>query len=461
MPYILRKPKKLVGVLKTVVDKIIEGSVVGVPTLDVSVADIAWQALPLTETNSSVVIHYDTGGNDLPMVQADNLQFRSDATYLITGGFGGFGRKTAEWLIDNGAKHLVLTGRSGANTPEKKTIVKELEAMGARVVPAACDTSDLDAVTNLFAEMAERLPPLKGVFHSGAVIMDQAVSDSDLETVNTVMRSKATGAWNLHVLTEKLDLDHFVMYSSLANLIGNSRQGAYCAANGYLNGLAHMRHSIGLPATAVNWGAIAEVGVVAQDKKLEQFLKHLGLRGIDTAEGLGLLKLGLGRNVPQFGVVLIKSWADWARFESIGSGLPRFRSIVEADSSSKDSGIREQLVAELTPLSEGDRAELMAQLIQQIVASVLKSEPDSVELDRPISELGIDSLMATEIQILFESNLGIAISVLELIGDMTIRSLAVNSLDSLEADFLKGATSTSKKKKKPTEAAEKTQKAAV
>ncbi|MFK7770068.1 MAG: SDR family NAD(P)-dependent oxidoreductase [Mariniblastus sp.] len=450
MATILRKQKKLESVLGDVICQIIDGTEEGAPTLDVSIADIAWQALPLTETKTRVVIEYDTRGKDLPVVQSDELQFKANATYLITGGFGGFGSKTAEWLVKNGARNIVLTGRSGANTPEKQAIVAHLESLGAFLKAAVCDTSNPAAVATLFAEIAETMPPLKGVFHSGAVIMDQAVGESDLETVNTVMRSKATGAYNLHVQTEKMELDHFVLYSSLANLIGNSRQGAYCAANGYLNGLAQMRHAKGLPATSVNWGAIAEVGVVAQDEKLEQFLKHLGLRGITTEEGLGLLSLGLARSVPQFGVVLIKSWADWARFESIGSSLPRFRTIVETDSAPKDNGIREQLVAEMAPLSSGDRSELMAQLIQQIVASVLKSAPESIELDRPINELGIDSLMATEIQILFESNLGLAISVLELIGDTTIRSLANSSLESLEADFQKGPQdSTSETKKVP------------
>ena len=436
---VLRKPAKLTNVLRNVVADIESGIEVGDPTLDVSIADIAWQALPLTETQSRIVIDYQTRGQDLPMVQPDALRFKSDATYLITGGFGGFGRKTAEWLIENGAKSLVLTGRSGANTLEKKEIVKHLQSMGAAVKPVACDTSDLNAVQNLLAELKDSMPPIKGIFHSAAVILDQAVGESDLETFNKVMRAKATGAYNLHIATEKLELDHFVLYSSLANLIGNSRQGSYCASNGYLNGLAQMRHAQGLPATAVNWGAIAEVGVVAQDEKLEQFLKALGLRGITPEEGLNYLALALSREVPQFGLVLIKSWADWARFETIGSKLPRFQSIIEGDLSPADSDARNQLVAELAPLSQGDRAELMAQLIQQIVASVLKSETDSVQLDRPINELGIDSLMATEIQILFESNLGLSISVLELIGDTTIRSLAVSSLESIEADFQKAS----------------------
>lgn len=438
MTSVLNRPKKFESVLAGVVADVIDGSEEGTPTVDVSIADIAWQKLPFADTRARIAIDYNTGDRDLPMVQSDELKFKEDATYVITGGFGGFGQKTAEWLVSNGARHIVLTGRSGASSPASKEIVTDLEAMGANVVPVACDSSDADAVASMFAMIAEKMPPLKGVYHCGAVILDEAILDVDLDTFNLVMRSKATGALHLHNQTKDMDLDHFVMYSSIANSLGNGRQSAYSAANGYLVGLAEMRASQGLPGTAVNWGAIADVGVVAKDEKLEMFLKAVGIRGLNPETGLDVLSKGLIRNAPAFGVVLIKSWADWARFEAIGSSAPRFRTLVESDTDVKDSGIRDQLVAELAPLNAGDRADLMGQLIQQIVASVLKSDAESIELDRPINELGIDSLMATEIQALFESNLGLTISVLELIGDTTIRSLAKSSLESLEDDLQKG-----------------------
>ncbi|MFK8112095.1 MAG: SDR family NAD(P)-dependent oxidoreductase [Rubripirellula sp.] len=439
---ITRHPAKLEEALKRTVEDIMAGEVEDAPVLDVSIADLGWQQLPLQDTDSRVAISYNTHGKDLPMVQTDCLTFDSDATYLITGGFGGFGFKTAVWLAKQGVRHLVLTGRQGANTPEKQAQVAELESCGANVKAAACDTADFDSLKLLFDDIAKTMPPLKGVIHSGAVILDQAIVEADLETVNTVIRSKALGAWNLHLLTEQLELDHFVMYSSLANLIGNSRQSAYCAANGYLNGLAQMRNANGLPATSVNWGAISDVGVVAKDDKLEQFLRHVGLRGMTSAESLDLLHATLARNIVQVGVVLIKSWADWARFETVGSRSPRFTSLVAADSEAADNGLRDQLVAELASLPPVDQVDLMASLIVQIVASVLKADAENISVDRPINELGIDSLMAAEIQVKFETELGMGISVLELIGDITVRSLSGKMLDSLQAELQKASTTT-------------------
>jgi len=274
MTAVTSKPKKFEAALKRVADKVVTGEIdEGAPTMSVSLADIAWQSWDLSDLETRIVIDYDTAGKDLPMVKPDELSFKPDATYLITGGFGGFGHKTAEWLIENGARHIVLTGRSGAAKPAAKAIVEHLESLGATIVPAACDTSEHAAVSELIASITSDMPPLKGVFHCGAVIIDQAVTEADLDSFNTVLRSKATGAYNLHDLTSNMELDHFVLFSSIANFIGNSRQSAYSAANGYLNSLAHLRRAQGLPALAVNWGAIDDVGVVAEDEKLELFFK--------------------------------------------------------------------------------------------------------------------------------------------------------------------------------------------
>jgi NADP-dependent 3-hydroxy acid dehydrogenase YdfG/acyl carrier protein len=427
----MQQPQKLVASLREVVARVCDGSIPAEPALEVSIADLAWQKLPLADSDARLVLNYETQGGELPIVQTDNLQFRSDATYIITGGFGGFGQKTAQWLVDNGARHLVLTGRTGADTPERQAIVAELEKQGVSAMAAACDTSDMERLTEMFQTIDATMPPLRGVFHSGALIIDQPINEMDHKTFAKVMRSKALGAWNLHLLTKDRELDCFVLYSSIANLVGNSRQSGYSAANGYLNGLAHMRQLMGLPGTSVNWGAIADVGVVAQDEKLEAFLRYTGLRGIQSSEGLDLLKVGLARQASQFGVTVITSWQDWARFETRGSTSPRFASLIAADSAGKDTSMRDALVAELSKLDPADQVVLLANLIVEIVASVLRSDPANIPIDKAIDSLGVDSLMATEIQMLLDTNLGLSVSILELIGNVTVRTLATQCLKTL------------------------------
>jgi len=324
-----------------------------------------------------------------------------------------------------------LTGRTGADTPDRKAVVSSLQSLGATVKAIACDTADYQRLSQAFDEIARDMPPLKGVFHSGAVILDQPIAEIDLPTFSEVMRSKALGGWNLHLLTRTMELDHFVLYSSVANLVGNSRQSAYCSANGFLNGLAYMRRSLGLPGTAVNWGALSDVGVVAKDEKLEQFLRYTGLRSIGSAEALQVLQQALAREVTQFCVTVISSWADWARFETRGSTSPRFATLIAGDSQGKDNSLRDLLIEELSTLEPGDQVDLLSNLIVEIVASVLKSDPTTVPVDRAINLLGVDSLMATEIQLLLDSKLGVSVSILELIGDTTIRALANQAAKSL------------------------------
>lgn len=400
--------------------------------LQVSIADLAWQKLPIADAKAKILLHYETRGSDLPVVQQDRFELNSHATYLITGGFGGFGRETARWLISQGARNLVLTGRTGADNEDRKDFVRSLEMHGATILAAPCDTSDAARLGALLEQIRNTMPPLRGVFHSGAEIIDQPIQDIDLETLSRVMRSKALGAWNLHQLTLDIPLDHFVLYSSVANLVGNSRQSAYSAANGFLNGLAHLRQSQGKKATSVNWGAIADVGVVANDEKLEQFLRYTGLRGIESAEALDVMKVALARDVTQFGVTMITSWADWARFETRGATSPRFGALISADSQGQDTSTRDALVAELKTLDPPDRIELLTSLIVEIVAAVLKADTSTIPFDKSINQLGVDSLMATEIQMLLDTKLGLSVSILEIIGDTSVRMIATQCLSNLD-----------------------------
>lgn len=400
--------------------------------LQVSLVDLAWQKLPLADTSARIILHYETRGSDLPVVQRDTYSLDPSATYLITGGFGGFGRETARWLIAQGARHIVLTGRTAADSDDRKTFVKSLEASGATILATACDTSDINRLREVLDQIRTTMPPLRGIFHSGAEIIDQPIQELDLETLGRVMRSKALGAWNLHQATQDLPLEHFVLYSSVANLVGNSRQSAYSAANGFLNGLAHLRKAIGKPATSVNWGAIADVGVVAKDEKLEQFLRYTGLRGIESGEALEVMRVALSREVVQFGVTMITSWADWARFETRGATSPRFASLISADSQGQDTSTRDALVAELKTLNPSDRVELLTTLIVEIVAAVLKADPATIPFDKSINQLGVDSLMATEIQMLLDTKLGLSVSILELIGDTSVRMIATQCIANIQ-----------------------------
>jgi acyl transferase domain-containing protein/acyl carrier protein len=394
------------------------------PFLEVSVVDLAWQKLPLDDVTGDLVLSFETQDRDLPMVRDSRWQCNKDGTYLITGGLGGLGYKTAEWLISLGARSLVLTSRSDNLSSERENLLANLRKSGCKVHLMQCDSADEKSVQALVAKIEAELPPLRGVIHSGAMIIDEPILEITPRALQDVMRSKAMGAWNFHKATKSLPLDFFVMYSSVANLVGNSRQSIYSAANGFLNGLAHHRQALGMPSLSINLGAISDVGVVARDEKLEQFLRYTGLRGMSSQESLQCLQEGISRAVTQFGVTLISNWGEWARFEVRGGQSPRFASLIAADSGVKDTTLRDAFMADLIELETDAQSELISQLLVEVVASVLKADVSTIPQDRALNQLGIDSLMATEVQLMLDAKLGINVSVLSLISDATIRDVA-------------------------------------
>ncbi len=383
-----KAPLRFVREIQQAVDLIRSGLTIGGNSLEIPLADVAWQKLPLNVSLQNLIVSMETDGVDLPIVQLDDYRFESGSTYLITGGLGGFGQQTASWLIANGVSAVVLTGRNGADTDEKRAFVAELEKTGAMVKAVACDAADPTQVRQVLAMIAAEMPPLKGIIHSAAAIIDQPITEINLADLSTVMRNKATGAWVLHEETRALPLDHFILYSSAANLVGNSRQSIYSAANGFLNGLAYRRRQSGLPGLSINWGAISDVGIVARDEKLEQFLRYVGLRGMESSEALSLLKTGLSRDLVQFGVTIIKSWSDWGRFEIRAGQSPRYKKLIASDAQGQDTEVRSALIAELSELDPDDQLEVLVVLITDVLAAILKTDATLVPRSKPLMNWG-------------------------------------------------------------------------
>jgi acyl carrier protein len=185
---------------------------------------------------------------------------------------------------------------------------------------------------------------------------------------------------------------------------------------------------MGLPATSINWGAIADVGVVTRDEKLEQFMRYMGLRGMESAEALNWLERAMLRDVTQLGVTLITNWSEWGRYETLAGQSPRYAELIAADSS-PDADPGAVLRAELAGLPAADRFTVLASLVGSLIADELDIDAEAIPVDRPILDLGVDSLMATEIQALLGRDLGISVSVLEILDDLTIRAIADKALN--------------------------------
>ncbi|WFE65050.1 type I polyketide synthase [Micromonospora sp. WMMD714] len=181
-------------------------------------------------------------------------RWKPSGTVLVTGGTGAVGRHVARWLARNGAEHLLLLSRRGPDAEEAAGLTTELTDLGTRVTVVSCDAADRRALALVLAEVPEQFP-LTAVFHAAMVLDDAVLADITPAGLDTVLRPKVDAATNLHELTQDLDLSAFVLFSSVAGVIGNAGQGAYAAANAFLDSLAYRRRRQGRTATSIAWGA--------------------------------------------------------------------------------------------------------------------------------------------------------------------------------------------------------------
>jgi acyl carrier protein len=306
--------------------------------------------------------------------------------------------------------------------------------MGVKVVTCRCDVADPGQVAVMMAQINSAGPRLRGVFHAAGVLDDKPIAAMAKENLVRVMRSKATGAWLLHEHTRGMDLDHFVLFSSISVLVGNSRQANYCAANGFLDALAHHRCLHGLPALSVNWGAIEGVGMLGEDERVGQHLRRIGLMPLPLSTALVGLERAMAKDLAQICIAAPVDWDQWARYEVSGGRSVRFATLVSKGRENREDSAQTRLTAQLAKLEPEDRAEILVALITEVVARTLKIPADQIGGSQPLDAVGVDSLMATEIQLELEKAFGLSIATMALMGDATIVRLAATSLDQLALD---------------------------
>ena len=228
----------------------------------------------------------------LPVVRSGTV-VRPGKTYLVTGGLGGSGLESARWLADQGATALALVSRRGAASDEARAGVADLESRGVTVQTFAAYVSDAASVATMLAAIREQMPPLTGIIHSAAVIEDAPILAIEEDQLSRVLLAKMMGAWHLHSQTLDDPIEMFVLYSSSSAVVGNPGQGAYVAANLYLDALAMQRRAMSLPALAIGWGAIRDAGFLTRHEAVRDMLKsRTGLDATPAREAL--VDLGVG-----------------------------------------------------------------------------------------------------------------------------------------------------------------------
>jgi NAD(P)-dependent dehydrogenase (short-subunit alcohol dehydrogenase family)/acyl carrier protein len=365
---------------------------------------------------------------------APGFAVKADATYLITGAFGGYGKVLARWLVECGARHLILTSRSGAADPESAAFVRELEKRDVEVRAMAADVGSPNDVRALFAKIESGAHPLRGVFHLAMVIDDAPLATLTPERMRAVVRPKAGGAWLLHEATRQMKLDAFVMFSSVSSIFGNPAQGNYSAANAFIDALAHHRQALGLPALTVNWGVLGGDGYVARNERVAEFLARQGTMGISRGEAMSLLESFLVAGCAQ-AIAIRVDWSKWRQFFRGMQENPLLERIFAAIENEESTGATSDWRARIDAAAPAEKPAVISQAVREAVGSVLRVKADSLRDDQPLTDLGLDSLMGVEIETSLEAAVGIALPPTSLMRARTIGQIAA-----LIAGHLGGAT---------------------
>ena len=352
-----------------------------------------------------VLTNDGAGGHGLAALDPDGI-------YLVTGGFGGLGLETARRLVRRGARRLALIGRSGAGPGARMAIAQWREA-GVEVLELKADAGNPAELAVAFAAIDATGHELRGVIHSAGALADGALLNQDWERFAMPLRAKVTGAWTLHRLTRERRLDFFILYSSVAATFGSAGQANHAAANAFMDALAQHRRAIGLPALSIGWGAWSGIGSAAM-RGVDEAVASRGIGAITPDRGMDILE-ALAAEAPAH---VVASLMDWPRYlRTLNGDLPSFLADF-ATQASRSPGLPapatreppiDPLLRELEAAAPSARYGLIIDFVGRTVAQVLgRHGEEGLDPRRPLSEMGLDSLLAVELRNRLGARLGLS-----------------------------------------------------
>jgi acyl transferase domain-containing protein/acyl-CoA synthetase (AMP-forming)/AMP-acid ligase II/NADPH:quinone reductase-like Zn-dependent oxidoreductase/acyl carrier protein/NADP-dependent 3-hydroxy acid dehydrogenase YdfG len=354
---------------------------------------------------------------------------RADGRYLITGGFGGLGPRVAHWLVERGARHLVLIGRRPPEEVARAQLI-ELEEMGAEVIVALADVADREQLARVLSGLDARYP-LRGVIHAAGVLDDGGLKGQNWERFARVLAPKVLGAWHLHMLTQDSPLDFFVLFSSVAALLGSPGQGNHAAANAFLDAMAHYRRARGLPGQAIDWGAWSEIGAAA--KRLGQ-MRLKGMGCITPEQGLEILEQLLMQGAVHAGVVPI----DWSQFGADRPFLGELRPAARPEPRRQSTSF----IDKVTAVSPAERRALLISHVQAQVVQVLGyGDREAILPAQGFAQLGMDSLTSVELRNRLQSTLGCKLPSTLAFDYPTVEAVVNHLIKVLEIEIAEAAAS--------------------
>jgi acyl transferase domain-containing protein/acyl carrier protein len=362
-------------------------------------------------------------------------RLRSNASYLVTGGLSGIGLEVARWMVERGARHLVLLGRTplpprsrwraiDAADPAHRRVaaICELEELGACIHAAAVDVgSEYDMARFFEAYDRAGYPPIRGLVHSAGLIEDTLILRMTQENFHAISRAKIFGAWLLHQHLKSVPLDFFVLFSSATSLVGWVGQGNYAAGNAFLDALSHYRHSLGMPAMTINWGLWGDVGMIARERRSGE-LRDKGMIPIPARAGLEIFERLLAVQPAQIGVMPTDTRTlgvppNWRQ----GYLNWYTRTRVAADSGAPPDG---ELFRKILLMAPEEKQSCIESCVLSAAAHVLHVDTASLSLQENVTSLGMDSIIAVELMNRIARQLSVQISIVNLLKGSTLAEIA-------------------------------------
>jgi acyl transferase domain-containing protein/acyl carrier protein len=378
------------------------------------------------------------------------VSWRADGSYLITGGLGDLGLAAARWMVDQGARRLILLGRTklpprahwnsaeaGSRLADQIAAIRELEALGASVHLASVDIADEVQLSGFLDEFrAEGWPPIRGVVHTAGVLHDGLLVQLEMAALNAVLRPKLIGGWLLHRLLDDDPLDFFVLFSSAGSLLGQPGQGNYAAANAFLDALAHHRRAQGRPALSINWGAWRGLGFAdtAGGKRLAARLSLLGISSLAPGQALKVLGRLLWQRSTQVAAVPV-DWVKYRQFYPAGTASPLLSELArDAADNSPQAGHPGEKRRTLLAAEPAERIRLLQSHLTELVARVLGLPASRLDVRQPLSNLGLDSLMAVELKNRIAVDLGVNVPMVTFLSGPSVEQAAAQLLHLLTSE---------------------------
>jgi acyl transferase domain-containing protein/acyl carrier protein len=361
--------------------------------------------------------------------QTKEQLFKKQVTYLIVGGLGALGRYLIPWMFQEGADTLCIVDRVGEDEDNEllsalRENLKDTQSLHYK----QCDITQLSETKALFTSIAQSLPEIKGIFNIATLLHDAPIEEQNWEVFQKILAVKANGSLNLHHCSLDLDCDYFVMFSSIASLMGSQNQLNYSAANAFQDSLAFYRRYLGLPALAINWSPW-QVGIGANmGEHAIEVWKNWGSYRLNPEHDLESLRYLLNQDSTQVALLAI----DWQKFIgqmlTIPGYLQELAGEVSSSSEEKELVADNEFIKLIASAEGGDKKTIVEDFLREEVAGCLQILKEQINTDHSFASLGVDSLMAITLRDHIQKKLGHELPAMVIFSYPTINGLSEHIL---------------------------------